>query len=184
MKWPVGALVWRADIFAPALLPVGSLRDSTSIETAIIRSFRTQRAKRVVVIPVPGSSAVAVYRHRGTRGLVAGGADIDPALVRLVEVERFEQRGQLTVGELAPHTRLDAADAQRAEADAAQPLDRNADLVHHPADQVVYALVHHNLQDQSFGSLALDANLLRHDSLSLDGDAGAKALQRRLGRPR
>jgi hypothetical protein len=95
-----------------------------------------------------------------------------------IEMERFEQAVELAVGELTPDAGLDSGHAERTEPDTAQAFDRDADLVHHPPHEVIDALMDDDLDHQTFGGLADDPDLLRHDPLAFDRDAVAQALDR------
>ena len=171
----------RARAGAPAALVRGSLRAFATVATRFHHGLPAERVERILLNPAALPRALDALGRGGARGLVAGGAGVDATFVRLVEPERFEQRGQLAGGELAPDAGLDAADAQGTEAHPPEPFDRDADLVHHPADQMVDALMHHDFQDQSLARLALDTDLFRHDPLALDDDSVAEALEGLLG---
>lgn len=87
------------------------------------------------------------------------------------------------MSQLPPDARLNPCHAERAQANTSQALHWDADLVHHPAHEVVDPLVHDNLDHETFSRLPDDPYLCRNDSLALDRNSVAKALKRHLGGP-
>jgi hypothetical protein len=95
-------------------------------------------------------------------------------------MDGLEQLAKLAGGEIAPGADRDSFDADRADPDPAQPVDRDAHVLHQAAHDVVETLVDYDLEDEPFPGLAQDAELGRDHLLAVDLEAVADALEGRV----
>lgn len=96
---------------------------------------------------------------------------------RLVEIIHLSCR------EVAPLSHLQVLQGERSDANPPQAGHRDADEVHHPADDVEHALVEDDLEDQPVMCLAENAAFLGDDALAVDHQAIAQPLQLRFPWP-
>ena len=73
-------------------------------------------------------------------------------------------------------TERNAGQRQRTHADPSQPIDRDADRLHHASHHAIEPFVDDDGQDDALPRLAEDANLVGNDATAVEHHAVAQAL--------
>ncbi len=88
----------------------------------------------------------------------------------------MQQLAKFSRGEIAPSADRHTLDADRADANPAEPVDRDAHVLHQATDNMVEALVDNDLEDVPLPGLAQNSELGRDNLLAIDLETVADTL--------
>jgi hypothetical protein len=116
-----------------------------------------------------------------TPRMSSGVASDEPASPRVAQMESFAERFEFAGGEISPGADGDAAQVERADANAAQTLDGDADGFHYAPDNMIHTLVNDDLEQKAIMRGTEHPEFAREDSFTVDHHAVPDALERRVG---